>query len=146
MHVCMYLCTYVSTVQLNLNLTLACESLEKFHEILASSTRSMYAHIMLCAISTAHTYVLCPLVPYHHQIQFVYSTRQYKHQNYSNHGQHTYIFNTDVAPKYRIPALPFIISDVAHTFYSTHSLLIRTSTGTQYIPTHCGCIKYVHYA
>ena len=58
----------------------------------------------------------------------------------------TYIFNTDAAPKHGIPALALIISGEAHTYCSTHSLLIRTSPGTQYIAMHYGYIKYVQCA
>ena len=53
-----------STGQLNLNLTLACESLKKFCKILASSTRA-YQRITLHAVqqvsnNTHVVYLLCP--------------------------------------------------------------------------------------
>ena len=65
-----YVYMYACTVQLNLNVTLACESLKKFHDIFVSSTCTYHA---MCYINSTHT-VLCPLVPYHHQIQFMYTT------------------------------------------------------------------------
>ena len=54
-----------STGQLNLNLTLTCESLKKFCKILASSTRAMYQRITVHAVqqvsnNTHVVYLLCP--------------------------------------------------------------------------------------
>ena len=75
-------------VQLKLNLTLVCKSLEKFCKILASSTQTMYARITVHAVYYASnsTCVVCPLMrPVHAQYA------RYKHPNCSNHGQHMYL-------------------------------------------------------
>ena len=63
-------------VQLNFNLTFACESLKKFHEIFMSSTQAMYVCITLHAVQHTSncTSVLFPPVPCHHWILLMHST------------------------------------------------------------------------
>ena len=80
-------------VQLNLNLTLACKSLEKFCKILTSTIQTRYAHIMLRAVWYASntTRVVCSLMPCH-PLSLVHAQYiRYKCPNCSNHGQRMYL-------------------------------------------------------